>query len=197
MPTNLYGPNDNYDLETSHVLPALLRKFHLARLAADKDIDGIRRDEETFGLIPDDVRLAIGLTDDISRPNAHTPKVVVWGTGSPRREFLHVDDMACACMFVMKLPYKKFASAIGNQSLPFFNVGAGKDMPIREFVEIVKEVVGFEGEIVFDTDKPEGMPRKLLDVSRLNSLGWKPEIGLREGLVRTYEWYKEVSGRHI
>lgn len=196
MPTNLYGQNDNYDLETSHVLPALMRKFHLAKLAAIGDIDGIKRDQKTFGRIPDDVRLSLGLTEDISQLNAHPLKVIVWGTGSPHREFLHLDDMACACVFVMKLPDDKFASAIGNQSLPFFNVGAGKDMPISELAEIVKQVVGFEGEIVFDNDKPDGMPKKLLDVSRLNLLDWKPEIGLHEGLARTYEWYKKVSGRH-
>ena len=196
MPTNLYGPNDNYDLETSHVLPALMRKFHLAKLAAGGDIDAIRRDQEKFGLLPDDVRRALGLSDNTSELNAPTPKVIVWGTGSPHREFLHVDDMARACVFVMNLPDKTFDEALGAQPLPFFNVGTGKDMPIRELAQNVKEVVGFEGELVFDADKPDGTPRKLLDVSRLNSLGWKAEIGLREGLARTYEWYGEVSGLH-
>ena len=193
MPTNLYGPNDNYDLETSHVLPALIRKCHLAKLASNGDLDGIKRDHEIFGPIPDDVRITLGLASDASQLKPHTPKVIVWGTGSPHREFLHVDDMAYACVFVMNLPDEKFTSALGANSLPFINIGSGKDMPIRNLAEIVKEVVRFEGEIVFDADKPDGMPRKLLDVSRLNSMGWKPEIGLREGLARTYEWYIKNS----
>jgi GDP-L-fucose synthase len=193
MPTNLYGPNDNFDLETSHVLPALIRKFHLAKLAADGDLEGIRRDRETYGSIPDDIRLALGLADDGSLLKTHTPKMVVWGTGSPYREFLHVDDMANACVFVMNLPDREFSSATEANSLSFLNIGSGRDMPIHDLAETVREIVGFNGEIFFDIDKPDGMPLKRLDVSRLNLLGWKPEIGLKEGIAGTYEWYLKNS----
>ncbi len=139
MPTNLYGPNDNYDLENSHVLPALLRKFHTAK----------------------------------ERGLAH---VEVWGTGSPRREFLHVDDLAQACVFLMN-NY--------NEEL-FLNVGTGEDISIKELALMIKDVVGFKGELVFDTSKPDGTPRKLMDVSRLKELGWSPTIGLREGIEKVY-----------
>ena len=175
MPTNLYGPGDNFDLENSHVLPAMLRKFHLAKLAARGDWEGIRRDEERYGRIPDDVRTAL-------------PSVRLWGTGSPRREFLHVDDMAAACLFVMQLPDDRYASACGEQA-SHLNVGCGRDHSIREMAEIVRGLVGFEGEVLWDESKPDGMPRKLLDVSRLSTLGWSPRIGLAEGIRHAYEVY--------
>jgi len=143
MPTNLYGPGDNFDLENSHVLPALIRKFHEAKLAG----------EET---------------------------VTVWGTGSPRREFLHVDDLADACVFLM-----------GNYSAAeIVNVGWGRDISIAELAAAVRDVVGFTGEIVYDTSKPDGTPRKLLDTSRLTSLGWSPSIALADGIRGTYDWYR-------
>ena len=144
MPTNLYGPNDNFDLMGSHVLPALMRKFHEAK---------------EFG----------------------SPEVVVWGSGRVYREFLHVDDMADACLFVMQ-------HHDGSQIL---NIGCGTDVTIAEVAHLVKETVGFEGEIVFDTSKPDGTPRKLLDVSRLFELGWRPRIDLRSGLAETYAWFRQ------
>ena len=144
MPTNLYGPNDNFDLETSHVLPALIRKFHEAKV----------NDED---------------------------EVVIWGTGKPKREFLHVDDLADALLFLMN-------NYNGDQ---FVNVGVGKDISILELAELIKDIVGFEGEIVNDLSKPDGTPRKLLNVSRLNDLGWEAQISLEEGIEDTYEWFKE------
>jgi len=144
MPTNLYGPNDNFDLETSHVLPALIRKFHETKVN-DKD------------------------------------EVVIWGTGKPRREFLHVDDLADSLLFLMN-------NYSGDQ---FVNVGIGKDISILELAELIKDIVGFEGEIVNDLSKPDGTPRKLLDVTRLNELGWEAQISLEEGIKDTYQWFKE------
>ena len=139
MPTNLYGPNDNYDLNTSHVLPALIRKAHEARQRGDREY-------------------------------------VVWGTGRPRREFLYVDDLADACVHLMAQGYDG----------PLVNVGTGEDVTIGELARTVMEVVGFDGRIVFDADKPDGTPRKLLDVSRAHALGWRAQVGLREGIARAY-----------
>jgi GDP-L-fucose synthase len=159
MPTNLYGPGDNYDLETSHVLPALIRKFHRAKL---------------------DLR----------------PTVTVWGTGVPKREFLYSDDMADACVFLMSMPDDKFDSLIAarNHGLPpTINIGAGEDVTIRELAELVKEVIGFKGELVFDSSKPDGAPRKLMDVSRLSALGWRYKTPLREGVVRAYADFLNVA----
>lgn len=142
MPTNLYGPNDNFDLETSHVLPALLRKIHEAKIAKC----------------------------------AH---VTLWGTGTPKREFLHVDDMASACLFLMnKSGYKEIV-----------NIGSGEEVSIKELAEVICEIVGFEGEIIYDSTKPNGTPRKLLDTNRLNKLGWTAQIQLKEGLQQTYQWF--------
>jgi len=142
MPTNLYGPGDNFDLENSHVLPALIRRFHEAKLRGDAE-------------------------------------VTVWGTGTPRREFLHVDDLASAVVHLMAT----------YESEQLVNIGCGEDVTIRELAELVARVVGFNGRLVFDTTKPDGTPRKLLDVSRLTALGWKPRIGLEEGIRTTYEWF--------
>jgi GDP-L-fucose synthase len=142
MPTNLYGPGDNFDLENSHVLPALIRKFHEAKLAGDSE-------------------------------------VTVWGTGSPRREFLHVDDLADACVFLME----------NYSSGEIVNVGWGKDISIAELAEAVRGIVGFEGDIVYDRSKPDGTPRKLLDTGRLAALGWEPSISLEDGITRSYEWF--------
>ena len=142
MPTNLYGPNDNFDLETSHVLPAFIRRFHEAKR------DG-------------------------------AAKVTVWGTGSPRREFLHVDDLADACLMLID----------AYDSAETINIGWGDDLPIKELAETVASVVGFDGQIEWDTSKPDGMPRKLLDTSRINALGWRPTITLRDGVASTYDWY--------
>jgi GDP-L-fucose synthase len=143
MPTNLYGPGDNFDLQSSHVLPALMRKFHEAAASG-------------------------------------APRVEIWGTGSPRREFLHVDDLAGACLYLM----------LHYDSGDIINVGTGEDGTIRELAEIVRRVTGFKGQLAFDTSKPDGTPRKLLDVSKLRALGWTPSIPLERGIAETYEWYR-------
>ena len=142
MPTNLYGPRDNFDLQSSHVLPAFIRRFHEAKVS-----------------------------------NANS--VTVWGTGTPRREFLHVDDLAQACLVLLQ----------NYDSPDTINVGLGDDMPIKELAETVASVIGYQGAIEWDSAKPDGMPRKLLDTTRINELGWKPQISLRDGLASTYEWY--------
>lgn len=150
MPTNLYGPNDNFDLETSHVLPALIRKFHEAK----------ERNES---------------------------QVVVWGTGTPRREFLHVDDLADACVFIIN---QDFDPEIYTKK-PLFNIGTGEDVTIKSLAELIKDIVGFTGDIVFDTSKPDGTPRKLLDVSKMKNLGWQPQIPLEDGIRNTYQAFRE------
>ena len=165
MPTNLYGPNDNFDLETSHVLPALIRKFHEAKLNKSE-------------------------------------KVVVWGTGSPRRELLHVDDMADASVHVMSLPDAVIDARLTNYPAPcFVNVGTGKDCTIKELALLVKKITGFTGNLEFDTSKPDGTPLKLLDVSRLEGLGWQAKISLETGIRETYDWflnnYPEKGRRRI
>jgi GDP-L-fucose synthase len=148
MPTNLYGPGDNFDLATSHVLPALLRKVHEAKVAGAAEIP-------------------------------------VWGTGAPRREFLHVADLASACCFLLE----------HYDSPEIINVGYGEDVTIRALVETICEVVGFRGELRFDASKPDGTPRKLMDSSRLHALGWRPRIGLREGIKQTYDWFLREKAR--
>jgi GDP-L-fucose synthase len=142
MPTNLYGPNDNFDLETSHVLAALLRKAHEAKTRKAREL-------------------------------------AVWGSGTPRREFLHVDDLASACLFLLE----KYDSS------EIINIGCGEDISIRELAELICDIVGFEGQLVWDETKPDGTPRKLLDVTRLQNLGWRPTIALRDGIAQTYEWF--------
>ena len=139
MPTNLYGPGDNYHLQNSHVMPALIRKFHEAKLAGK-------------------------------------PEVVAWGTGSPKREFLHVDDLAEACAFLLRM----------ENPPDLINIGTGTDITIKELTEIVASTVGYTGKIVWDSTKPDGTPRKLMDVSKLTALGWKAKIGVREGVAKAY-----------
>lgn len=153
MPTNLYGPGDNFHPQNSHVVPALMRRFHEAAQAKDKE-------------------------------------VIVWGSGTPRREFLHVDDMAAASLFVMDLPkqvYDSYTSPMASH----INVGTGTDVSIRELATVMKDVTGFGGDIRFDSSKPDGTPRKLLDTSKINTLGWRPSIELRDGLSEMYKWYNE------
>ncbi|MBP7865746.1 MAG: GDP-L-fucose synthase [Acidobacteria bacterium] len=193
MPTNLYGPGDNYDLETAHVLPALIRKFTLAAGLAAGDADGVLRDLERrppdawASLTPaergfraaESLLAAFGVTAE---------RVTLWGTGTPRREFLHVDDLARACVTVVD----RFEPA--DTGL-FLNVGTGEDHTIRELAERVREAAGFNGEIAFDASKPDGMPRKLLDVSRIRALGWAPRVPLEAGIRRTVAAYREeVAG---
>lgn len=151
MPTNLYGQNDNFHLENSHVIPAMIRKFHEAKVSG-------------------------------------SPTVTLWGTGKAMREFLHVDDMAAACLHVMGLT-KAHYGACTEPMLSHLNVGTGEDVTIRELAETIQQVVGYQGEITWDTSKPDGTPRKLMDASKLKSLGWKPKIALTEGLTGTYRWF--------
>jgi GDP-L-fucose synthase len=151
MPTNLYGPNDNFNLETSHVLPALIRKFHEAKASK-------------------------------------SPSVIVWGTGTPRREFLHVDDFADACLFIANLDDQIYDSLIADGKTPLMNIGCGKDIPIKDLGLLIKEIIVFNGDIVFDSTKPDGTPQKLMDVSYLNRLGWRNSISLKDGIRNTYEW---------
>ncbi len=148
MPTNLYGPKDNFDLETSHVLPALIKKFHHAKINQE-------------------------------------PEVTIWGTGSPKREFLHVDDLADACIFIMNKEFNKeeYIKKI------LFNIGVGKDLSIKELADLIKDITEYHGKLVFDSSKPDGTPQKLLDVSKVSALNWKSGISLKTGLKTTYEWY--------
>jgi GDP-L-fucose synthase len=154
MPTNLYGPGDNFDLNKSHVLPALIRKAAEAKAAGDK-------------------------------------KIVVWGTGTPRRELLYSDDLAEACVFLMSLPDAKFSTLLNSEQPPLINIGTGHDLSIRELAELVCRVIGFAGELEFDTTKPDGTPQKLMDSSRINALGWHSRTSLEEGIRLTYEWAKD------
>ena len=149
MPTNLYGPSDNYDLNTSHVLPALLRKMHEAKRAGAAEI-------------------------------------VVWGTGTPRREFLYSDDMAAACLHLLEQPEERLAPLFSEEHPPLLNIGCGADVTIRELAELVRSTVGYGGALTFDTAKPDGTPRKMLDVSRMAALGWQPRVTLAEGVALAY-----------
>jgi len=188
MPTNLYGPNDTFDLERSHVLPAMMRKFHLAKLAQSGDIKAIIADEKKHGQIPADLLKNLGLERAQSSIFSfqHPPKVTLWGSGAPYREFLHVDDLANACLFLMT----NHQSPITNQRL--YNVGVGSDITIRALAELVQQIVGFDGEVVWDADKPDGTPRKLMDVSQMHSLGWQAGIALQDGVASVYHDYCRV-----
>ena len=166
MPTNLYGPGDNYHPENSHVIPALLRKFHQAKTSGDKE-------------------------------------VIVWGTGTPRREFLYSEDMADACVYLMNLPDEKYDRLLGSDESqtgrfepPLVNIGVGHDVTIKELAETVKAVVGYQGNITFDTSKPDGTPRKLMDVSKLNGIGWQAGTDFKQGLARAYQDFQQL-GRFV
>jgi GDP-L-fucose synthase len=193
MPTNLYGPNDNFDLETSHVLPALIRKFHLAKLAHNRDWEGIRKDEEKFGMIPEDVKQSIGFNPSFSRnqksPDGFKPKLLLWGSGNPRRELLHVDDLANGCLLLSRLNEKDLHEFFDTGQTPLINIGYGKDQTIKKIASIVSEVVGYKGDVYYDQSKPDGTPQKKLDISKIKSRGWKPNIDLKTGIIRVYEWY--------
>jgi GDP-L-fucose synthase len=191
MPTNLYGPNDNFSLETSHVLPALIRKFHLAKLLRAKRYDDIRKDlrkySPGFDLHPN-LDLASGIEKILETIGVNAERVTLWGSGEPFREFLYVDDLADACVFLME---KYSWAEIGE----FVNIGVGKDIRIKDLAFLIKECVGFEGETVQDTTKPDGMPRKLLDTGRMTALGWKPATSIEDGIRKTYEWYTKTVNR--
>jgi len=194
MPTNLYGPNDNFNLETAHVLPALIRKFHLAKLLRNGNYEAIWKDIKCFSIgfgYDKEIEKADNkkLEEILSRMGITRDYVVLWGTGKPYREFLYVDDLAEACVFLMEKvnaeEMKKFCSDY------FVNIGVGKDIQIKDLALLVKEVTGFDGEIKHDLSKPDGTPRKLLDISKIKALGWKPKVDLEEGIKKTYEWYLE------
>lgn len=186
MPTNLYGPGDNYHLENSHVIPAMLRKYHLAKLAMEGRATAIAEDEKRYGKIPSDICRAIGyLPKTNGLKENHRPYVLLWGTGLPRREFLHVDDMAAACIHIMGLDQAHFEYPAPS----FVNVGTGQDITIRETAECIAEMVGFTGETIYTPEQPDGTPRKLLNTERINSLGWQPKFDLREGLEHAYKAY--------
>jgi GDP-L-fucose synthase len=159
MPTNLYGPGDNCHPQNSHVIPALVRRFHEAKLAG-------------------------------------SPEVVVWGSGTPRRELLYVEDMADGCIFLLEQPEEALAGELFSYPKPcFVNLGTGIDVTIRELAETVQDVVGYRGQLVFDPSKPDGTPRKLQDVTRMTALGWQAQTPLRVGIERTYRWFMENEGR--
>lgn len=185
MPTNLYGPGDNYHLENSHVIPAMIRKYHLAKLAMDQDSAAIAKDVAVYGPIPADIAAAIGLGEDLQLQAGVVPKVMLWGTGTARREFLHVDDMARASVHVMGLDQDDFAA--GQTS--FVNIGTGSDQTIRETAELIGQLVGFRGETLYNPAQPDGTPRKLMDTSRITELGWQPRFSLAEGLANAYAAY--------
>ncbi len=189
MPTNLYGDNDNFNLETSHVLPALIRKFYLAKLLIEEAFDLIVKDLQRtpIGFSLDegiDFNSKDSIVYTLSKVGIEKDYVTLWGTGEVFREFLHVDDMADASIFVMEnIDAKDFVHKL---SLPdyFVNIGCGRDITIKDLAAIVKKIVGFKGNIAFDTSKSDGTPRKLLDVSKLFSMGWRPKVGLEEGIGR-------------
>ena len=180
MPTNLYGPDDNFDLERSHVLPAMMRKFHLAKLVAAGDLAAVAADEARRGTIPEDIVTALGLerSGDGFRQVAE-PRVQLWGSGKVLREFLHVDDLARACLFLLQ----------HHDSEQIINIGCGEDQTIARLAAITQQVVGFDGEVVWDSSKPDGTPKKQLDISRLAAMGWQPSISLPEGLAAVYRHY--------
>jgi GDP-L-fucose synthase len=186
MPTNLYGPNDNFNLETAHVLPALIRKFFLAKLLREKAYDQLLADVQRsplgFGASANGNIQDINVT--LKKLGIAEEAVTLWGTGSPYREFLHVDDMASACLFVMNLN----KDDVGE----FLNVGAGEEHTIAKIAVQIKKLVGFDGGIEYDSTRPDGTPRKLLDTTKLNRLGWKPRVGLTDGLRSTIEWYAQT-----
>jgi GDP-L-fucose synthase len=190
MPTNLYGPNDNFDLETSHVLPALVRKMHLAKLLSEGNFDAVLKDLQlhskqealnhlkSFGVTPDSVE--------------------IWGTGSPRREFLWSEDMADACVFIMENrnfddTYTKDQKEIRNTHI---NIGTGEDISIKELAELIKKIVGFKGQLFFNSERPDGTLKKLTEVSKLRALGWTHQIELRQGIKNMYHWYQQQSKRN-
>lgn len=181
MPTNLYGPHDNYDLEKSHVLPAMIRKFYLAKCLSENNIDAVRSDFEYHGnpeVMGAIVQEDAAILTILAAHGIYPAKVVLWGTGTPVREFLYVDDLAEACVFLMNTFN---AVDIGE----FVNIGTGIGHTLKDCARLVAAAVGFEGEIEWDKSKPDGTPVKITDVTRLNALGWKPAIDLKEGLTRT------------
>ena len=218
MPTNLYGPNDNFDLESSHVLPAMIRKFHLAKLASQRNWQQIEKDEDVYGPISTDFKEGLkAITAAKPDGSGRAPAIELWGSGRPKREFLHVDDLAAACLFISRLTDDAYAAGCAPIKTPtqgplqggpadaanvdladrgrvsHINVGSGKDFHIAELAKIVQGVVGYKGDVSWDSSMPDGTPRKLLDISRLIRLGWTPRISLQKGIKHTYKWYLAQS----
>ena len=222
MPTNLYGPNDNFDLETSHVLPALIRKIHIGKLLESGDIEAVKKDMMGMRVVIGDLSLVISEKSNeeelfnvlehygIKSTSHQSPitdhlqiSIEIWGSGKPRREFLYSEDMADACVFLMESC--NFSDIVNNSNSTHesqirnheirnthLNIGTGVDISIQELAEIIKKIVGFEGEFYFNTSKPDGTMVKLTDPSKLHTLGWKHEIGLEDGIRKMYEWYLNV-----
>jgi GDP-L-fucose synthase len=199
MPTNLYGPNDNYDLEKSHVLPALIRKMHLGKCLMNNDWNALHADfdklpvEGVNGKASNEQILEKLSKYGISKTNAKV-SVTLWGTGSPYREFLYVEDLAEACVYCLQhVDFKDLANGQKEIKNTHINIGTGRDLTIKELAEKVKKIVGFEGELIWDSTKPDGTPKKLLNVSKINQLGWKEKVGLDEGITRVYEKYCKLG----
>lgn len=176
MPTNLYGENDNFDLENSHVLPAMLKKIHLSKLLSEGKSEEVQKE--------------IGDLNLLKKHNISAERVVLWGSGNPRREFLHSKDMARACVYIMQnVDFKDLIEGMSEIRNTHINIGYGEDITIKDLALLIKEIVGYKGEIAFDCSKLDGTMQKLLDCSRLNMLGWKPSIGLKEGIAGVYKDY--------
>ncbi|MBT1247049.1 MULTISPECIES: GDP-L-fucose synthase [unclassified Thermosipho (in: thermotogales)] len=190
MPTNLYGPNDNFNLETAHVLPALLRKFYLGKLLEEENYEKIKENIQKYPLgfgydEKIDLNNKESIIEILKQLGITKEAITLWGSGEVYREFMYVDDLADACVYLMNnYDYKD----IGE----FVNIGTGKDIKIKELARLIKEIVGYDGKIVHDKSKPDGTPRKLLDVSRFNELGWKYKIELDEGIRKSFEWYERI-----
>lgn len=215
MPTNLYGPNDNFDLEKSHVLPALIRKIHLGKALEENDWDAIRKDldklpiegigsnaseEEILNILS-----SYGLRFTLNESRQPAVQVEIWGSGKPMREFLWSEDMADACVFLME--NREFKDIINSQHLTLnaanevrnthINIGTGVDISIKELAETIKEIVGFKGTLYFNTDKPDGTMKKLTDVTKLHELGWHHKVELRDGIEKMYVWYLRPDKKRI
>lgn len=202
MPTNMYGPGDNFDLEKSHVFPAIIRKLHLGKSLLNNDMESIRKDfnkypvEGITGCSEDTLILAKLDKYGIQKINGNV-KVVFWGTGSPRREFMHSDDLADACLFILEnLDFRdlvddlsKFDRTVKDIRNTHINIGTGSDVTIKELVEMVSETIDFRGQIEWDHNMPDGTAQKLMDVSKINTLGWKASISLKNGIKMVYDWY--------
>lgn len=189
MPTNMYGPKDNFDLMNSHVLPAMIRKFHLAKLSMADSWTDIEKDQKRFGEIPADI---------LEYLNNGGGVVALWGSGSPYREFLYSDDLASAIVYLLQnVDAAEISGEADNDHNPcaVLNVGYGSDVTIKELAETVRDVVGYQGTIAWDSSKPDGSPKKMMDSSKIHKLGWKPKTDLKSGIKKAYEWYlEEIKG---
>ena len=205
MPTNLYGPNDNYNLETSHVLPALIRKMHLGKCLENNDWNAIRKDLKKFPIEGQNnnsteseifdklAKYGIQFSDVVHHPatgNQQPVTITLWGTGTPYREFLYVDDLADACVFVMgNVEFNDLKPGGKQVKNTHINIGTGHDLTIKDLALVIKKIVGFRGQLNWDSSKPDGTYRKLLDVSKINKLGWREKISLEDGIKMIYNKY--------